>query len=215
VLQCASRVFYRNPAGQFETILSLNKTKGAGLRFGQILGWYLCKIEMKKIFTPRFMAEAGIIAALYFALTMAIAPVAYGPLQIRISEALCVLPFFTPAAVPGLFVGCILANLFSPFGIYDIVFGSLATLLAAFITYRVRIKWLLPLPTIVVNALVIGAELTLLATLPQFSTMLTPTIFWLSVLYVGAGEAIACYALGMPLFFLLNRHKKRLFGQRR
>jgi uncharacterized membrane protein len=169
----------------------------------------------KRILTPRFMAEAGIIAALYFALTMAIAPIAYGPLQIRISEALCILPFFTPAAVPGLFVGCILANLFSPFGIYDIVFGSLATLIAAFITYRIRIKWLLPLPTIVVNALVIGAELTLLATLPPFSAMLTPTVFWLSALYVGAGEAIACYALGMPLFFLLYRHKERLFGQRR
>jgi uncharacterized membrane protein len=166
-----------------------------------------------KIFTPRFMAEAGIIAALYFALTVAVAPIAYGPLQIRISEALCVLPFFTPAAVPGLFVGCILANLFSPFGIYDIVFGSLATLIAAIITYRIRVKWLLPLPAIVVNALVIGAELTLLAVLPQFRSMLTPTVFWFSALYVGAGEAIACYALGMPLFFLLNKHKERLFGR--
>jgi len=160
------------------------------------------------------MAEAGIIAALYFAITVAVAPVAYGPLQIRISEALCVLPFFTPAAVPGLFVGCVLANLFSPFGIYDIVFGSLATLVAALITYRIKVKWLLPLPTVVVNALIIGAELTLLATLPQFSTMLTPTVFGLSALYVGVGEAIACYALGMPLFFLLNKHKERIFGQR-
>ena len=170
--------------------------------------------EMKrKIFSPRFLAEAGIIAALYFALTMAIAPIAYGPLQIRISEALCVLPFFTPAAVPGLFVGCILANLFSPFGIYDIVFGSLATLIAAVITYRIKNRWLLPLPTIISNALIIGAELTLLATLPEFSAMLTPTVYWVSALYVGAGEVIACYALGMPLFFLLNRHKERIFGR--
>ena len=169
----------------------------------------------RKILTPRFLAEAGIIAALYFALTVAVAPIAYGPLQIRISEALCVLPFFTPAAVPGLFVGCILANLFSPFGIYDIVFGSLATLIAAIITYRIRVKWLLPLPAIVVNALIIGAELTLLAALPEYRAMLTPTVFWFAALYIGAGEVIACYALGMPLFFLLNRHKERIFGRHR
>jgi len=164
-----------------------------------------------KLFTPRFLAEAGIIAALYFALTMAIAPLSYGQLQIRISEALCVLPFFTPAAIPGLFIGCILANLFSPFGIYDIVFGSLATLLAALITYRIRIKWLVPLPAIIINAVVIGAELTLLATLARFQDMLTPTVFGFSVLYVGIGEAIACYALGLPLLLLLEKHKDKLF----
>lgn len=173
------------------------------------------------------MAEAGIIAALYFVLTVAIAPLAYGPLQIRFSEALCVLPFFTPAAVPGLFVGCVLANLLSPFGLWDIVFGSLATLVAALITYRIKpppkatgflgtskIKWLLPLPTIIINALVVGGELTLLATLPEFGEMLPRTVYWLSAAYVGAGEIIACYLLGMPLFFILYRHKDKLFLRR-
>jgi uncharacterized membrane protein len=168
----------------------------------------------KSFFSARFVAEAGIIAALYFVLTVAVAPIAYGPLQMRISEALCILPFFTPAAIPGLFVGCILANLFSPFGLWDIIFGSLATLIAASITYRIKIKWLLPLPTIIINALVIGAELTLLATLPEFGDMLPRTVYWLSAAYVGAGETIACYVLGMPLFFLLYRYKDKLFIRR-
>lgn len=157
------------------------------------------------------MAEAGIIAALYFVLTVAIAPLSYGQLQIRISEALCILPFFTPAAIPGLFVGCVLANLFSPFGLWDIVFGSLATLIAAMLTYRIKVKWLLPLPTIVLNALIIGAEITLLSALPEFGDKLPPTVFWIAAAYVGAGEAIATYVLGMPLLFLLNKHKDKLF----
>lgn len=165
------------------------------------------------IFSVRFMAEAGIIAALYFVLTVAIAPLAYGELQMRISEALCVLPFFTPAAIPGLFIGCALANTLSPFGLYDIVFGSLATLIAALITYRIKNRWLLPLPTIILNGLIIGAELTLLAQVPGFDD-LPKTVYWVSVAYVGAGEAIATYVLGMPLFFLLNKHKDKLFLRR-
>lgn len=156
---------------------------------------------MKKLFSVRYMAEAGVIAAVYFVLTVAVAPISYGNIQMRISEALCVLPFFTPAAIPGLFIGCLLANILSPLGIFDIVFGSLATLLAAFLTYKIKSKWFLPLPSVVVNAFVVGALLYFLAGLP----------FLLSVLYVGAGQAIACYALGMPLFFLLSKHKGRLF----
>lgn len=168
----------------------------------------------RSVFSARFIAEAGIIAALYFVLTVAVAPLSYGQLQVRISEALGILPFFTPAAVPGLFVGCVLANLFSPFGVWDIVFGSLATLIAALITYRIKIKWLLPLPAIVVNALVIGAEITLLSALPQFGDMLSPTVFSVAAAYVGAGEAIATYVLGMPLFFLLSKHRDKLFLRR-
>jgi len=164
----------------------------------------------QKILTPRFLAEAGIIAALYFALTMAVAPLSYGQLgmmQVRISEALCILPFFTPAAIPGLFVGCILANIFSFLGIVDVVFGSLATLAAAVVTYFIRSKWLLPLPSIAFNAMIIGAVLK------YFYFFEVP--LWMPMLYVGAGQAIACYALGMPLFFLLSRHKDRLFKRRR
>lgn len=156
------------------------------------------------------MAEAGIIAALYFALTMAVAPLSYGQLgmvQIRISEALCILPYFTPAAIPGLFVGCILANIFSFLGVVDIVFGSIATLAAALVTYFIKNRWLLPLPSVAFNAVIIGAVLK------YFYFFEVP--LWLPMLYVGAGQAVACYALGMPLFFLLNRHKDRLFGRLR
>ncbi len=152
------------------------------------------------------MAEAGIIAALYFVLTMAIAPLSYGQLgmmQIRISEALCVLPFFTPAAIPGLFVGCVLANLFSFLGVVDVIFGSLATLAAAAMTYFIKNKWLVPLPTILVNAVAIGALLHFF--------YFTDVPLFIPVAYVGAGEALACYALGMPLLFLLNKHQKKIF----
>lgn len=164
---------------------------------------------MKKKVTPRYMAEAGIIAALYFALTMAVAPLSFGQLgmiQIRISEALCILPFFTPAAIPGLFIGCALANIFSFLGIVDVIFGSAATLVAALLTYTIKSKWLLPLPSVAVNAAVIGVLLK------YFYFFEVP--LWMPVLYVGAGQAIACYALGMPLFFLLSKHRDRLFGRR-
>ena len=169
----------------------------------------------QKIITPRFMAEAGIIAALYFVLTI-INPLSFGQIQIRFSEALCVLPFFTPAAVPGLFIGCVLANLAgSPLGIYDIVFGSLATLAAAFLTYYIgraarrsspdggKAKWLLPLPAVAINAFVVAAILHNYLGFP----------YWETTAFVGAGQAVACYILGMPLFFLLLRYRQVLFRQ--
>ena len=156
----------------------------------------------KKLLTPRFMAEAGIIAALYFALTMASIPISYMTPQVRISEALCVLPFFTPAAVPGLFIGCLLSNLAgSPLGPYDIIFGSLATLAAAFTARYIRPKWLVPLPAVVINAFVVAGIL-------QYYLGI---LYWESVLWVAAGEAIACYALGLPLLLALEKHKNKLF----
>ena len=78
-----------------------------------------------------FLAYGAVIAAIYVALTMAFQPISFGPVQFRISEALCILPFFTPAAIPGLFVGCFLSNLFCGAAGLDIVFGSLATLIGA------------------------------------------------------------------------------------
>jgi uncharacterized membrane protein len=156
---------------------------------------------MKKILTPRFMAEAGIIAALYFALTMA-NPFSYITPQVRISEALCVLPFFTSAAVPGLFIGCVLSNLAgSPLGPYDILFGSLASLAAAVAARCIRVRWLVPLPAVVINAFVVAGIL-------QYYLGI---LYWESVLWVAAGQAIACYALGLPLLFALGKHKDRLF----
>jgi len=159
---------------------------------------------MKK-FTVRQLAVAGIIAALYAVLSYfaAVFGVAYGPVQFRFSEALCVLPFLFPEATPGLFVGCLVANLLSPYGALDIVFGSLATLLAAVWTQHTRRKWLAPLPPVLCNAVIVGAVIAV-ETTAGFGRA-----FWLAFGYnaltVGAGEAGVCYVLGGLLLTLLPR----------
>jgi uncharacterized membrane protein len=107
-------------------------------------------------FSTKYIAQVGIIAALYAAITILLAPISYGPIQVRVSEALTVLPFLTPAAVPGLFLGCLVANVYGGLGLPDIIGGSLCTLLAAFLTYLVsktRRPILAPVPPIVVNSL--------------------------------------------------------------
>ena len=152
----------------------------------------------------RFLCETGIIAALYAALTLALAPISFGAVQVRVSEALCVLPFFTPAGVPGLFLGCIASNLLgSPLGPMDVIVGSAATLIAALIASRVKKSWLVPLASVLVNAFLVAFVLNVMLGLP----------YWLNVLYVGAGQAVACYALGMPLLYILSRNRKVLFSR--
>lgn len=144
----------------------------------------------------RIIARVAAIAAIYFAITIAFAPFSYGPVQIRVSEALTVLPFFMPLSVPGLFIGCLIANIYGGYGLLDIVFGSLATLLAAYLTRKMP-HWLLaPLPPVLVNAVVIGLMLHLAADFP-----LTPTMAW-----VGLGQVGACYGLGLPLLYILKRY---------
>ena len=158
----------------------------------------------KSRFTPKQLAVAGIIAALYAVLSYfsSVFGVAYGPIQCRFSEALCVLPFFTPAAVPGLFLGCLVSNLLSPYGALDIIFGSLATLTAAVWTARVRRRWLAPLPPVVCNAVLVGAVITL----QQVSSDLFLGAFLYNALTVGLGEALACYALGGALLHLFSHN---------
>jgi len=92
---------------------------------------------MKRFFTTKRLCRAGIISALYVAFTYAFMPFAFGPIQVRPAEALCILPLFFPEAVPALYVGCMLSNLASPYLVYDVFIGSLATLLAALCTYLV------------------------------------------------------------------------------
>ena len=151
------------------------------------------------------IARAAIIAALYAALTVLIMPASYGVMQFRVSEALTVLPVFTPAAIPGLFIGCIAANIVSPVGLVDIVIGSAATLIAAVSTYCLRRKnrLLALLPPVIANAVMVGAELYYFYNV-DFS--LPACMFW-----VGLGEAGACYLLGYPLSLLLDKHKDRIF----
>ena len=146
------------------------------------------------------IAQAAIIAAAYAALTIAIMPLSYGVMQFRVSEALTILPMFSAAAIPGLFVGCLVANLLSPVGLIDVVIGSLATLIAAVCTYKLRDhKFLTPLPPVIANAFMVGGELYYVYGV-KFSLIAC-------ILWVGLGEALACYGLGYPLSRILNKHR--------
>ncbi len=161
-------------------------------------------------FTVRNLAQGAIIAAVYALLTIFLAPISSGLIQCRVSEAMSVLPYFTVSAVPGLFIGCLLANLLTGAPLYDVIFGSLATLIAAFITYRMRnraSKYLAPLPSVVINALVVGALLTYVYDVG--------VSYWVAAGYVAVGQAIACYGLGLPLMTLLERFRGKLFGESR
>lgn len=148
----------------------------------------------------RQLAIGAVAGAAYAALTVALAPISYGPVQFRAAEALCVLPFVCPASAWGLFVGCIIANLYGGYGILDIVFGSLATLAAGLITARVKIKWLAPLPPVILNGLVVGAVLAF---------TLTPEnvlgSFFIFSGQVALGELAVCYLLGLPLLIVLSK----------
>ena len=149
----------------------------------------------------RFLAEAAIIAALYAVISIIFAPISSGMFQMRISEALTVLPVFTPAAIPGLFVGCIVTNIVSGNGPVDIVFGSLATLLAAFLSYKMPRRFLVPLPPVLINAVVVGFILNYVLQAPLLASM-----GW-----VALGQAAACYGLGYPLMLQREKYKDKIF----
>ena len=154
---------------------------------------------MKLSPSTRRMVRGGLIAAVYAVLCMAFFTFSYGDVQFRISEALTVLPLLMPEAVPGLFIGCLLSNILGGMGILDIVFCSLATLLAAILTRLLRNapKWVAVLPVVLVNAFVIGiVVLHFGAGLPM----------WRSVASVGLGQLVGVYALGLPLYYALNKY---------
>jgi uncharacterized membrane protein len=144
----------------------------------------------------RFLARAAVIAALYAALTLLLAAISFGPVQFRVSEALTLLPILTPAAVPGLTIGCLVANLLGSATPWDMVFGPLATLVAAVLTRRFRERPLVAAaPPVLVNAVVVGLVIALTGGLPV----------WQGTLLVGAGQLGVCYVLGLPLYYTLRR----------
>lgn len=153
----------------------------------------------------RFLTQAALIAALYVVLTMlsALFGLASGAIQVRLSEALTILPAFTPAAVPGLFIGCLLANTLSGALPWDIVFGSLATLLGAFGTYLLRrcSRWLAPLPPILANMLVVPVVLKRVYGFED--------AYWFLVVTVGVGEVVSAGVLGMLLYYAVARRGLR------
>ena len=153
----------------------------------------------------RYIALASIIAALYATLTLCFEPFCYGPFQCRISEVLTVLPLLTPAAIPGLTAGCLIANLLGPFGAPDILFGTLCTLTAALGTWRFRKHVLIALLCpVLVNALGVSLYLHLISHVP----------YWATVISILAGEAFVVYCPGYMLYLLLKKHFDRGFGDR-
>ena len=159
-----------------------------------------------------FITHAGMTAALYTVLTLTIAAfgLANGAIQIRISEALTVLPYFTPAAVPGLFVGCVLSNILIGAPIWDVIFGSLATLIGAVGTYflgKYVNKWLSSVPPILANTLIIPFVL-------KYAYGAEDALPFL-MLTVGIGEIISCGVLGSLLLGALEPIKRRIFTNRK
>ncbi len=150
------------------------------------------------------MVYAAAIAAIYVTLTLVFAPISFGAVQFRISEALCILPFFTSAAVPGLAIGCLLSNLLCGAATMDVIFGSIATLIGAVGSWMIRRhKWAVCLPPIIANTLIIpwvlryayGAE----------------DLIWFSMITVGIGEILAIGVLGNLLMRALEKSKEYIF----
>ena len=158
-----------------------------------------------------YLVEAGVIAALYVALTHLSNAVglASGVIQVRISEALCILSFFTPAAIPGMTIGCFLANLTTGCVWADILFGSLATFLGALGGWLLRkvSVWLVAVPTVIANMIIVPFVL-------RYAYQLEDA-WWFMMLTVGAGELIAAFAVGMVLYFAVRKPMTRLTEQHR
>ena len=150
------------------------------------------------------MVYGAAIAAIYVALTMSFSAISFGPVQFRISEALCILPFFTPAAIPGLFIGCFLSNLLCGAAVMDVVFGSIATLIGAVGSYCLRHNnWLVCVPPILANAIIVPWVLRY----AYGSTDLIPV----AMVTVGIGEILAIGVLGNLLLVTLDRYKQFIF----
>lgn len=151
------------------------------------------------------LTQAAMIAALYVVLTFVANALglANSAVQVRFSEALTILPYFTPAAIPGLFIGCLLSNILTGCVIPDIIFGSLATLIGAILTYKLRArKWLAPVPPIISNVIIVPFILL-------YAYGIRP--LWFSFLTVAAGEIISCGILGTFLLITLNKYRSHIF----
>ena len=151
-----------------------------------------------------FICQAAVIAALYIVLTYVFSAFASGVIQVRVSEALTILPAFTPAAIPGLVTGCLQSNTLTGCVLLDIIFGSVATLIGALGSYALRRHtWLVPIPPIVSNMVIVPFVL-------RYAYGATDA-FPFMIATVGAGEIISCYLLGMLLYGALKKMNHSLF----
>lgn len=181
---------------------------------------------------------SALIAGIYAALTIFTMAISFQQAQIRIAEALTILPFFSAYAISGLTIGCFISNIFSPFGLADMIFGTLATFISAIITHLIgksnfRFKrYIAPLPAVLVNAVIVAFEINCVmvknpmsistivknainhhASLSSifnlsFNLNINPVVFIVSMLWVALGELIACYVLGLPLLIAIDKNKK-------
>ncbi|MDR0286382.1 MAG: QueT transporter family protein [Clostridiales bacterium] len=165
-----------------------------------------------------FIVRAAMIGAIYASLTMLGAFAAYGPFQFRFSEVLTILPVFTTAAIPGLFIGCIIGNLGSPFGLIDIIMGSAATLISACLSFSLRKVKFFKLPLfsmlmpVIINSLLVGIVIVIGVENgpPDFSAF-TIALYLTASLQVALGEAVMCIGLGIPFYLLLKKAKPTLW----
>lgn len=154
-----------------------------------------------------FMVYAAMIAAIYTVLTMVFAPISFGPVQFRISEILCILPFFTPAAIPGLFIGCLLSNFLCGAAMLDVIFGSIATLIGAVGSYLLRKnKWAVCVPPILANVIIIPWVL-------RFAYG-SEDMIWYAMITVGIGEVLAIGVLGNLFLGILEKSRNLIFARR-
>ena len=210
-------IILAGPCGrQFETILSINKTKE---EYGPVFIAGPVRIAMKMNHTARYITRGAAIAAIYALLTRLIWAFGSGAIQLRISEAMCVLPLIWPEAVPGLFVGCLIANLLGGGHILDIIFGSLATLIGAYLTMKTGYRlpevkspkyWLAVFFPVISNMLITGTVVWYAYGFSGFG--ISESHAWsylpLTMLTVGAGELISVFLLGTVLYCALKARSK-------
>ena len=158
----------------------------------------------KRKHSALFLAQGALIAAMYVALTLIFAPVSFGAVQLRVAEALTILPLFTSAAIPGLFIGCVLANLLGGAILWDIIFGSLATLIGAVLGYCLRKnRWLVPLPAIAANTVIVPLVL-------RYGYAIKDIPLSLMFVYIAIGEVLGCFVLGELFATMLMPLRGRL-----
>ena len=156
---------------------------------------------------PRVLriTQGAVIAALYVVLTLVFAPISFGPVQVRIAEALCILPMFTPAAIPGLFIGCLIANLIGGGIMLDVIFGSIATLIGAVFGYMLRSnRWLVPLPAIIANTRIVPFVL-------RYGYGVVDIAIPVLMFQIMVGEIAGCFVLGEILCTALQKNADRIF----
>jgi len=160
-----------------------------------LLGYLLGQVKITEANKASYLTRAAVIATIYALITYLFKPISYGPIQVRVSEALTLLPLIESSAVPGLFIGCLIANILGGMGPWDIYFGSIITLIAACITAKMPGPVLGSLPPIILNAFGVAYYLSIIYDVP----------YLLTALYIGIGQVVSVAGLGIPLFSFIQR----------